>query len=394
MKVDFKNQSVLFTFDQVMDSGLIFLFIALGGVLLSKIDMATVVLAQSTALVCVLFCSCFTTQYLLLKYKKQNIEYWMALFGFFYIITLVLIFFILQSPQIILLFTVGIVSEFLKRYCYYYELSLMSFLSSMTTVVLFCITMIFTYAGYAPLSSDFYIYYYAGAKLMPLIIVVIAITVKNRKCQLMAEKNNVFHAIKDSLKCGMVFAIITIIYWTTNQGFFILLQDKIVPGDLVEIRITQNVFGVVTMLITLYDSIFLKKNINNDKKIFNRVAYLKFAFVASVLIAVNYIFLYILSLTMYNGIDVLKYSIYLALAQWFFILSRMPILILKLRYNLNVVLLVYGFSLIVSGAYLYININSTTYFYIVEAIALANFLTFAFSSLIVVIKESDYGKVN
>ncbi|EMG7886244.1 hypothetical protein V5L11_004326, partial [Enterobacter hormaechei] len=70
-----KAQSLIFTVDQIMDSGLIFLFIAIGGNLLSGTEMAKVVVAQSIALVCVLFCSCFTTQYLLLRYKNQTHSY-------------------------------------------------------------------------------------------------------------------------------------------------------------------------------------------------------------------------------------------------------------------------------------------------------------------------------
>ncbi|EHU9592886.1 hypothetical protein KZZ11_002302, partial [Escherichia coli] len=66
-----KRQTLFFSLDQIIDSGLVFIFIAIGGNLLDKSDMANVVLFQSVALVSVLFCSCFTTQYLLLRYKKQ-----------------------------------------------------------------------------------------------------------------------------------------------------------------------------------------------------------------------------------------------------------------------------------------------------------------------------------
>ncbi|EKS5050161.1 hypothetical protein QB862_001879, partial [Escherichia coli] len=59
-----KRQTLFFSLDQIIDSGLVFIFIAIGGNLLDKSDMANVVLFQSVALVSVLFCSCFTTQYL------------------------------------------------------------------------------------------------------------------------------------------------------------------------------------------------------------------------------------------------------------------------------------------------------------------------------------------
>ncbi|EGK4892323.1 hypothetical protein IO976_000256, partial [Escherichia coli] len=62
-----KRQTLFFSLDQIIDSGLVFIFIAIGGNLLDKSDMANVVLFQSVALVSVLFCSCFTTQYLLLR---------------------------------------------------------------------------------------------------------------------------------------------------------------------------------------------------------------------------------------------------------------------------------------------------------------------------------------
>lgn len=393
MKSVLKKQSVLFTLDQVVDSGMVFLFIALGGIILSKIDMATVVLAQSTALVCVLFCSCFTTQYLLLKYKKQSKIFWVVVFGFFYIVTLFFMSFFSESWQVILLFTAGITSEFLKRFCYYCELSFISVCSTITSVFIFFICIGFAFFGHVLLNAIFYIYCYVVARVIPLIGVFLLIGINKNAIQCKVDKVKIFEGIIESFRCGAMFSVITIIYWITNQGFFVLLQNKIPASELVEIRVTQNIFGIVTMLIALYDSIFLKKNIDNNNKIFNKSVYLKFVSAASILVVMNYIFLYFLSLTLYHNIDILKYSCYLAIAQWFFLLSRMPILILKLRYNLNVILMVYVLSLVVSSAYLLASENSSTYFYVVKAIACANFLTFIFSSLIVIAKEKNYGEV-
>ncbi|MCZ4206368.1 hypothetical protein N2165_14585, partial [Escherichia coli] len=52
-----KRQTLFFSLDQIIDSGLVFIFIAIGGNLLDKSDMANVVLFQSVALVSVLFLS-------------------------------------------------------------------------------------------------------------------------------------------------------------------------------------------------------------------------------------------------------------------------------------------------------------------------------------------------
>ena len=145
------------------------------------------------------------------------------------------------------------------------------------------------------------------------------------------------------------------------------------------------------MLITLYDSIFLKSNINNDEKIFIWKKYFHFIFVAIGLIIVNYLILYFLSITIYIHIDVFEYAFYLAMGQLFYLFSRMPILIMKLRYNLTLILILYLVSLFISFAYLLLNKNNSDFQYIVESIALANFLIFVFSLIIVSKKEKQHG---
>lgn len=394
MKLNFKNQNLLFTLDQILDSGLVFLFIALGGLLLTKNAMADVVLAQSTALVCVLFCSCFTSQYLLLKFKNQPSKFWAVIFLVFFFIVIAIISCSLKSYEISLLFAAGIFSEFIKRYSYYQELSFPSFCATASTSFGFLSILAFLYSTNVSVDDKIYIYLYVFAKLLPLIGVVIYMLFVKRKDSSGFNMQDISFAFLDSLKCGSVFAAITIIYWVTNQGFFVLMQNTIPASELVEIRVTQNVFGIVTMLITLYDSVFLKKNIKSDVKIFSGGSYLSFAVMATILIVVNYLFLYVLSLTVYIHIDVLKYSVFLALAQWFYLLSRMPILIIKLRYSLIAILTVYVVSLIVSSIYLLINQDDSSYLYVVEAIALANFTTFIFSFFIVIIKERGYEQVN
>lgn len=387
-----KAQSLIFTVDQIMDSGLIFLFIAIGGNLLSGTEMAKVVVAQSIALVCVLFCSCFTTQYLLLRYKNQTHSYWLKLFLFFVVITAAIIVVWFKSPLILSLFFIGIVSEFFKRYCYYTDQSLISGCAMISTATIFIVMMLLAWFKIITFDSTSYVYFYCLAKFLPLLIVIPFFFKSKEKSKAHAVCNNPFkHIIQDSLKLGGVFSIITIIYWVTNQGFFILFKNEIPANELVKLRITQNVFGIVTMLITLYDSIFLKSNINNDEKIFIWKKYFHFIYVAIGLIIVNYLILYLLSITIYIHIDVFEYAFYLAMGQLFYLFSRMPILIMKLRYNLTLILILYLVSLFISLAYLLLNKNNSDFQYIVESIALANFLIFVFSLIIVSKKEKIHG---
>ncbi|EKK5502903.1 hypothetical protein PN813_003669, partial [Enterobacter hormaechei] len=236
-----------------MDSGLIFLFIAIGGNLLSGTEMAKVVVAQSIALVCVLFCSCFTTQYLLLRYKNQTHSYWLKLFLFFVVITAAIIVVWFKSPLILSLFFIGIVSEFFKRYCYYTDQSLISGCAMISTATIFTVMMLLAWFKIITFDSTSYVYFYCLAKFLPLLIVIPFFFKSKEKSKAHAVCNNPFkHIIQDSLKLGGVFSIITIIYWVTNQGFFILFKNEIPANELVKLRITQNVFGIVTMLITLY----------------------------------------------------------------------------------------------------------------------------------------------
>lgn len=386
------KQSLLFSFDQIMDSGLVFLFIAIGGNLLNKTEMASVVLAQSISLVCILFCSCFTTQYLLLRYKEQSHWYWTKVFLFFFIITSGVVFFWFDSLLILSLFFVGMLSEFLKRYCYYVDRALVSSSATFLTVICFFIFLLLAWLEVINIDDKIYILFYSAFKFFPLLGIILYFLLSERHRRNVKNSESLNIVVVDSLRAGGVFSIITIIYWITNQGFFIFFQKDIPAIELVQIRVTQNVFGIVTMLITLYDSLFLKKNINSDNKIFDSGKYLKFAFFALLLIILNYIFLYVSSLTIYKDLDVFKYATYLALAQFFYLLARMPILILKLRYSLSLILLLYIFSLIISICYLLLRQNSTDFIYIVQSIALANALVFIFSLTIAVKKEKDYGK--
>ncbi|MFQ2907984.1 hypothetical protein ACK3YP_12300 [Aeromonas allosaccharophila] len=387
-----KKQSLLFSFDQIMDSGLVFLFIAIGGNLLNKTEMASVVLAQSISLVCILFCSCFTTQYLLLRYKDQSHLYWTKVFLFFFIITSGIVFFWSDSLLILSLFFVGMLSEFLKRYCYYVDRALVSSSATFLTVICFFIFLLLAWFEVINIDDKIYILFYSALKFFPLLGIILYFLLSERNRSNVKNSESLCIIVVDSLRAGGVFSIITIIYWITNQGFFIFFQKDIPAIELVQIRVTQNVFGIVTMLITLYDSLFLKKNINSDNKIFYSDKYLKFAFFALLLIIINYIILYVFSLTIYKDLDVFKYAPYLALSQFFYLLARMPILILKLRYNLSLILLLYIFSLVISICYLLLRQNSTDFIYIVQSIALANALVFIFSLTIAVKKERDYGK--
>ncbi|EMM6514769.1 hypothetical protein RVV74_001405 [Enterobacter ludwigii] len=391
MTLNKKVQSLIFTFDQIMDSGLIFLFIALGGNLLIATEMANVVVAQSIALVCVLFCSCFTTQYLLLRYKNQTHSYWLKLLLFFVSLTAAIIVLVFKSPLILSLFLIGIASEFFKRYCYYSDKSFISGCAMLASTVAFTMIMLMAWFKIIVLDSKSYVYFYCLVKFIPLLVAVPFIKKNVDNKNYIANSDPFKHVIQDSFKLGAVFSIITIIYWVTNQGFFILFKSEIPAEELVKLRITQNVFGIVTMLITLYDSIFLKKNISNDKKIFNWKIYFHFIMAATGLVILNYVILYVLSITIYRQIDVFEYAFYFALGQLFYLFARMPILILKLRYNLTLILMLYLVSLFMSLGYLLINKNNSDFQYIVESIALANFLILVSSLVIVFKKEGQHG---
>lgn len=386
-----KAQSLIFTFDQIMDSGLVFLFIAVGGNLLSSSEMASVVVAQSMALVCILFCSCFTTQYLLLRYKEQGHFFWLKIFSFFVIITAGIIILWFKSILILSLFVVGIVSEFFKRYCYYSDQALISGCAMLSTLIVYISVILLAWLKIISFDANSYVYFYSAVKFLPLLIVLALLIFKDNSRAITVNNENFNQVVQDSLKLGGVFSIITVIYWVTNQGYFILFQNEIPADELVKLRITQNVFGIVTMLITLYDSIFLKKNIDNDKKLFNCKTYFQFAVVACGLIIFNFLILYVFSITIYWHIDVFKYSLYLSLAQLFYLLARMPILILKLRYNLTLILVLYIVSLVISLSYLFLSRCNTDFQYIVQSIALANFLVLFFSLVIVFKKEEKYG---
>lgn len=386
-----KAQSLIFTFDQIMDSGLIFIFIAVGGNLLSSIEMASVVVAQSIALVCILFCSCFTTQYLLIRYKQQEHSFWVRLFLFFIILTSAIIVIWFKSTLILSLFLVGIISEFFKRYCYYTDQTLISACAMLSTVMIFMTSILMAWFKLISFDANSYIYMYCTAKFLPLMVMFVLFKSKMKLRVHIGCNNSFVLSIRESLKLGGVFSIITVIYWITNQGFFIFYQDEIPSAELVKLRITQNVFGIVTMLITLYDSIFLKKNINNDNKIFNWQSYSQFCTIAFSLIAFNYLILYVFSRTIYSHIDVLQYSLPLALSQLFYLLARMPVLILKIRYNLTMILILYVVSLTISLCYLFLKQSETDFQYIVQSIALANFLVLFFSLIIVFKKEEKYG---
>lgn len=354
--------------------------------------MADLIFAQSMALVVILFCSCFTTQYLLLRYKKQSHDYWARLFSFFFAISVAVIFLWFPSIEIFILFVTGIISEFLKRYCYYINYSLISFSAMLSSVSLFIIFIACSWLDIFNLNHNTYLLCYCGARLFPLAGVLIFLYFSPKKEMRTQDDEGIKYAIVDSFKNGGVFSIITIIYWITNQGYFILLQDSLPASELVDLRVTQNVFGIVTMLIALYDSIFLKKNIENKQGIFHFSSFLKFSGLASFMIIINYVLLYVLSVTIYKHIDVIKYSLLLAIAQFFYLMARMPVLILKLRYNLSVILGLYVFALLVSLIFLFTNKNSTDFQYIVQAIALANFIVFISSLFIVYVKEKNYGK--
>ncbi|EIZ3454025.1 O149 family O-antigen flippase, partial [Escherichia coli] len=300
-----KRQTLFFSLDQIIDSGLVFIFIAIGGNLLDKSDMANVVLFQSVALVSVLFCSCFTTQYLLLRYKKQSSLFWLKLFLFFCIITMLIVSLWFQSAEILFLFFVGISSEYIKRYCFYINNSCLSFFSTIITAFIFFVFILMCWLNFMRINSTIYIYIYSGAKLIPLTIICCFLFIKTKfNSDGEYEMPSLWYAITDSLRFGGVFSVITIIYWITNQGFFIFFHDRMPAAELVEIRVTQNVFGVVTMLIALYDSMFLKKNIENKNKIFDWRSYFKFLVISIVLITFNFILLYILSITIYKHLDV------------------------------------------------------------------------------------------
>lgn len=385
-----KAQSLIFTFDQIMDSGLVFIFIAIGGNILSGTEMASVIVAQSIAMVCVLFCSCFTTQYLLLRFKEQGYYYWLKLFLFFVVLTAAIIILWFKSFLILSLFIVGISSEFIKRYCFYSDKALISCCAMLSTVIVFMTMITMAWFKIISFDSSSYIYVYCSVKFLPLLIFIPFLNYRKKINNLVISKGLFQGVIQDSLRLGGVFSVITIIYWITNQGYFIFFKEEIPPTELVKLRVTQNVFGIVTMLITLYDSIFLKKNINRNDKIFNWSLYFQFVSVAFGLIILNYLILYVFSVTIYLNIDVFQYSFYLALAQFFYLLSRMPILILKLRYNLFLILILYLASLSISLCYLFLNKNSTNFQYIVESIALSNFLILFFSLIIVFKKEGQH----
>jgi hypothetical protein len=391
MIISKKAQSMIFTFDQIIDSGLVFLFIAIGGNILGSSEMASVVVDQSIALVCVLFCSCFTTQYLLLRYKEQGHRFWLKLILFFAIITSGVIVFLFESYLILSLFLVGIISEFGKRYCYYSDQALISLYAVLTTAFIYCFIILMSWLKLISFDADSYIYFYSAIKFTPLLIMffVLIFKIDSKDSEIINE--NFYLVVQDSLKLGGIFAIITIVYWIINQGFFIIFKDRIPASELVNLRITQNVFGIVTMLITLYDSIFLKNNIDNQEKIFSFRTYFQFVAVALSLIVVNLLILYLFSVTIYSKIDVFKYALYLSLAQLFYLLARMPVLILKLRYNLTLILILYVVSLCISLIYMFLNRSSADFQYIVQSIALANFLVLFFSLVIVFKKEKRYG---
>lgn len=394
MKSCLKNQNVLLSLDQAIDSGLVFIFIALGGVLLQSEEMANVIISQSFGLVCVLFCSCFTTQYLLLKYSGQSIIYWLKHFVLFFTATAIVIFCLYNSLDVFLLFSVGVFSEFIKRICFYKNLSLFSLISTICTFMgFFSLVVIYPYAANFELNGEYYIFSYSVAKIFPLLFLLVCLFFKDKvnKIDIIYNEHEfLYETIKQSIKCGGVFSVITIIYWCINQGFVLYFKDILPPGELVNIRVSQNIFGVVTMLIALYDAIFLKKHLNIEGKIFNINGYLKFILTSSLLILFNVLFLYVLSLTIYKSLDILRYTFFLALSQWLFLMSRMPILIIKLRYNLFALLFIYVVSLLFSVIYMFIAFNNIEFIFIIKAISLANFLILVLSISLVVYKEKIY----
>lgn len=386
-----KNQNFWFSLEQLLDSGMIFLFIAVGGVVLSYEEMEVVVLSQSLALASVLFCSCFTTQYLLVKYKGQSGYYWFRILFTFSILIAFVSCFLTGSPFVVLLFISSIASEFSKRYCFYTERSFLSLLSTLLNLAIFSLLLLFFYYdGY--LSSSTYIMLFCFSKIIPLCFVWLYFFIKRERK--VTKDDGFFFGIKESIKYGSFFSMMTMSYWMTNQGFMVFSSGDISPQDLVEMRMTQNIFGIVTMLVVLYDTIFLKKNISNHERIFHIKGYLKFSIFSLSIIVFNLFVLYLLSMSFYKDIDVVKYAFPFAISQLFYLLVREPILILKLKYNLSILLWIYTFSLFFSYGYFFLFKGSEFPIYVVESIIIANFLVLLISLLMVIFKENRCGKVN
>lgn len=367
--------------------------------MLEKKEMAEVIVAQSTALACILFCSCFTTQYLLLNYNNQSHTYWVSHFVVFFIIISAAISVFFPSLKIFILFFAGAFSEFFKRLFFYSNKSLYSLSASMFSGAIFFTVIAFCYFSGKTLNAELYIWSYCLAKIIPLFVLMSgtchsATESSNRmqagQLQYQAFISKLTYDMLDAFKYGGIFSLITIIYWITNQGYLVLLQNDIPADELVSIRITQNVFGLVTMLVSLYDSIFLRKSIKAKTKDFNKKEYIKFSLFSLAVILGNFLFLYVLSLTFYKSIDVLKYALFLGGAQFLYLLARIPILIIKLKAKLKVIMCIYVFSLFTSAAYLLAFKNENSFFFLVNAILIANFFTFLFSLAYVIVDSKKY----
>ncbi len=342
-----------------------------------------VIISQSIASLFILFCSCFTTQYLLLKYNNESFSYWCAIFFIFFITITPLLYVVPNSIYCFLLFLSGSLSEFIKRLCFYSNKSLISLCFSLVSFLIFVVMVIIIYFCNIKVDSTYYIILFFSMKFIPLALVFIFIKGKSYQ---KVNITGVVNAFVSSTKMGGVFAIVVAIYWCINQGFIVFSKDNISSSDLVSIRITQNVFGLVTMVASLYDSIFLKNTLNKTSELIEYREYSRFIMMSFVFIIFNTILLYVLSITIYNEIDVLKYSVYFSVSQFFYLIARGFILVLKVRCNLIILFSIYFISFIFSFSYFIVSgIDSSQH--LAQSIMIANILIFVFSFSFLIIKR-------
>jgi hypothetical protein len=386
------KQDIFLLIDQMLDSGLTFLFIAVGGVLLLPEDMSKVVWSQSIALLCVLFISCFTTQYLLLRYAHQGFRYWGGHFFVFVFLSVIVIYASFSSLHIVVMYLALIMSEFLRRYAYYTNKSDLALVVTCLTLIVFLLSCVGQFYDFYILGWNEYIYTYSLTKVFFLTILFFVFVNSDHKDE--PYKKIDIYSFKESISLGFVFSVITVVYWLISQGFLIYSKGVISDDSFVEIRVSQNVFGLVTMFISVFDAYYLKRNKESSGVLFDKVYYIKLALFVFVFSCLNIIFVYFLSVTVYAHLRLMEYAWYFFISQILFLLSRLPVLIIKIRYSIQALLYIYVFSFLISAVYYVIRIDPMNSFVVVESLLIGNLTLFLAVFCFAIVKEMNYEQVN
>lgn len=386
------KQDIFLLIDQMLDSGLTFLFIAVGGVLLLPEDMSKVVWSQSIALLCVLFISCFTTQYLLLRYAHQGFRYWGGHFFVFLFLSVIVIYASFSSFHILVMYLALIMSEFLRRYAYYTNKSDLALVVTCLSLIVFILSCVGQFCDFYILGWNEYVYTYSLTKVFFLTILFFVFVNSDYKNG--TYKKIDIYSFKESISLGFVLSVITVVYWLISQGFLIYSKGVISDESFVEIRVSQNVFGIVTMFISVFDAYYLKRNKESSGVLFDKVYFIKLALFVFVLSCLNIIFVYFLSVTVYAHLRLMQYAWYFFISQILFLLSRLPVLIIKIRYSIQALLYIYVFSFLISAVYYVIRIDPMDSFVVVESLLIGNLTLFLLVFCFAIVKEMNYEQVN